>query len=49
MSRKAFFENKVFGCPHRPAGVKPFGIADDADRQSRSAPLKYFAMRRDTP
>jgi hypothetical protein len=45
----AFFENKGSGCPHRPAGIKPFGIAIAADRKPRSATLENFAMRRDTP
>jgi hypothetical protein len=45
----AFFGNELSGCPHRPAGIKPFGIAIAADRKPRSAPLKNFAMRQDTP
>jgi hypothetical protein len=49
MKRMVLFGKKVSGCPHRPAGVKPFGIANEADRKPRSATLKNFAMRRDTP
>jgi hypothetical protein len=49
MRRMAFFGNEVSGCPHRPAGVKPFGMANGADRKPRFATLENFAMRRDTP